>query len=76
MIPSLNLLQHIEPSFPNIERIHPDLDLPDTFTEISEVELQSLNPLPLYNLSELPYRPSTLLGPQPLMYLTFAIQGK
>ena len=40
------------------------------------MELHLKNPVPLYNLSELPYRHPTVLGPQPLMYLSFLIQGK
>ena len=48
----------------------------DNFNEIPESELHSPGLIPLFNLSELPYRPTTFLGPQPLMYLSFGILGK
>ena len=64
------------PPFPFVDQIRPDLDLPDNFDEIPESELHSPGLIPLFNLSELPYRPTTFLGPQPLMYLSFGILGK
>ena len=65
-----------EPSCSSFDQINPNLDLVENCNEILEVGPYFIDPVPIYKLSELLYRPSSLLAPQPLLYLTVNIQGQ
>ena len=65
-----------EPSYSSIDQINPNFDLVENCNEILEVGPYFIDPVPICNLSELLYRPSSFLGPQPLLYLTVNIQGQ
>ena len=60
----------ISPPFSSMDQINPDLDLKENCLGASEEKPCLANSIPLYNLSELPYKSRSILGPRPLMYLT------
>ena len=53
------------------------MDIPFQSNDILENIIETFEPTTkIFNLSELPYCPSTLSGPRPLMYLTFLVCGQ
>ena len=66
----------ISTPFSSVDQINPDLDLMDNCPGTPAEKPCLVNSIPIYNLSELPYKSRSILGPQPLMYLSLNIQGR